>query len=60
MFPGGPPQFILVPPGSVPVPLLNQVPVMMQPAPFPVFVQQPTQGTIPTQRPVLSQTGTIQ
>ncbi len=52
MFPGGPPQFILVPPGSVPV--------MMQPAPFPVFVQQPTQGTIPTQRPVLSQTGTIQ
>ncbi|CAM4836565.1 unnamed protein product [Rotaria magnacalcarata] len=35
---GGQPQFILVPPGSVPVPLLNQVAVMMQPAPFPVFV----------------------
>ena len=28
MFPGGPPHFILVPPGSVPVPILNQVPVM--------------------------------
>ncbi|CAF0798840.1 unnamed protein product [Adineta ricciae] len=41
MFPGGHPQFIIVPPGSVPVPILNQVPVMMQPAPFPVFVQQP-------------------
>ncbi|CAF4526478.1 unnamed protein product [Rotaria sp. Silwood2] len=58
-FAGGQPQFILVPPGSVPVPLLNQVPVMMQSAPFPMFVQQPTQGTIPLQRPVLPPTGTI-
>ena len=30
---------------------------MMQPAPFPVFVQQPTQGTIPLQRPVVPPTG---
>jgi pre-mRNA-processing factor 8 len=57
MFPGGPPQFILVPPGTVPVPLLNQVPVMMQQTSFPVFVQQPA-GTIPVQRPVLSSVGT--
>jgi len=57
MFPGGPPQFIIVPPGSVPVPLLNQVPVMMQPGAYPVFVQQPTQGTIPTQLPGLPPTG---
>ncbi|CAF3974879.1 unnamed protein product, partial [Adineta steineri] len=53
MFPGGQPQFIFVPPGSVPVPILNQVPVMMQPAPFPVFVQQPTQ------RPMLPPQGAI-
>ena len=46
MFPGGPPQFILVPPGSVPVPIINQMPVMMQPTAFPVYVQQPT-GQIP-------------
>lgn len=56
MFPGGPPQFIFVPPGTVPVPLINQVPVVMQPAPFPVFVQQPTAATGPIpgqpQRPV--------
>jgi hypothetical protein len=59
MFPGGPPQFILVPPGSVPIPmsmpLLNQVPVVMQPAAFPVFVQQSTVEPATT-RPVASST----
>ena len=34
------------------MPILNQVPVMMQPAPFNVFVQQPTPA--PTQRPGLA------
>ena len=57
-FTGNQPQFIFVPPGSVPVSLLNQVPVMMQPTSFPVFVQPSTQNTIPSPSTILSTTGT--
>ena len=46
MFPAGPPQFIFVPRGSLPVPIINQVPVMMQPPPFPLFAQ-PARPAVP-------------